>query len=382
MQAKTSVILVQGWFIFLCGIGGLLLSLLGISIGWMIGSLVVGCILSLSQPKRLGIRLKQGIDRRWFQFGQYLLGIELGRNVNMSVMSVFQDNWYTVFIVLFSSILFAIGTGVLLYRYSNVDALTGLLATAPGGIATMPTIAEEVNANIGVVSAVQAIRVFLVVTIIPLVLFLSVHGNGQNSGTNVAVGDMIPFDWSQSIWTLPILLVALVGASLGKRVKLPAPWLIGSLIGVIIIETISTVFANKAVTFWWPHTIVVIGQILIGTSIGSRFQRSMFLGLKRILIVSTIGTLLLIMAMFFCAYIVSVITGISLITSVLAFAPGGVVEMSTAAMLLHADSTFVVAVQTLRIIIVILLLPPLIKVIHQRYSENKSREKVSRSSIG
>ncbi|HHY73215.1 MAG TPA: AbrB family transcriptional regulator [Bacillus bacterium] len=380
MKEKTSVLLSQGSFIFLCGMGGLLLSLFGISIGWMIGSLVAASILSLSQPKRLAICIKKGIDRRWFLAGQYLLGIELGRNVNMAVMSVFQDNWLTVIIVLLSSVLFALGTGWLLYRYSSVDALTSLLATAPGGIATMPTIAEEVKANIGVVSAVQTIRVFSVVTIIPVVLFLFLQGNEQkiNLASNGAVSSStIQFEWPQFLWTFPILLVAFVGVWIGKRIKLPAPWVLGSLVGVILVEMLSLGFVNHVVTFWWPHPIVVIGQILIGASIGSRFQKSMFIGLKRILIVGTIGTLLLISAMFLCAYIVSVTTGISLVTSVLAFAPGGVVEMSTAAVLLHADSTFVVAVQTLRIVVVILLLPPFIKFVHQRNAVEKEKVKTS-----
>ena len=44
--------------------------------------------------------------------------------------------------------------------------------------------------------------------------------------------------------------------------------------------------------------------------------------------------------------LVAEVTGITfLLTSVLAFAPGGVAEMATTAVVLHADSTFVVTVQ-------------------------------------
>ena len=382
MKASTSDLLYQIWFIVLCGLGGLLLSLIGLPIGWMIGSLIFACLLSLWQPKKLGVNVRKGLNRSWFLIGQYLLGIELGRNVNMSVMTIFQDNWITVVIVIFTSILFSFGTGFLLYRFSRADKLTGLLATSPGGIATMPSIAEEVNANIGVVTAVQAMRVFLVVTIIPVVLFFIVNGSETVGFTsNPVVESPIQAAGYQSfVWTIPIMLAAFVGAFIGKRIKLPAPWLIGSLLGVIIFESVSTTIVDNTFTFSWPHLIVVIGQILIGTSIGSRFRRSMFIGLKRIMIVSTIGTLLLIVAMYFCAYIVSSLTGISLVTSVLAFAPGGVVEMSTAAVSLHADSTFVVAVQTLRIIIVILLLPSFIKFIHKR--EMAKKENAGTSIVG
>lgn len=382
MKASTSDLLYQIWFIVLCGLGGLLLSLIGLPIGWMIGSLIFACLLSLWQPKKLGVNVKKGLNRSWFLIGQYLLGIELGRNVNMTVMTIFQENWITVIVVISTSILFSFGTGLLLYRFSRTDKLTGLLATSPGGIATMPSIAEEVNANIGVVTAVQAMRVFLVVTIIPVVLFFIVNGSETVGFTSnpVVESPIQAAGYPSFVWTIPIMLAAFVGAFIGKRIKLPAPWLIGSLLGVIIFESVSTTIVDNTFTFSWPHLIVVIGQILIGTSIGSRFRRSMFIGLKRIMIVSTIGTLLLIVAMYFCAYIVSSLTGISLVTSVLAFAPGGVVEMSTAAVSLHADSTFVVAVQTLRIIIVILLLPSFIKFIHKR--EMAKKENAGTSIVG
>ncbi len=381
MKAKTTSFLYQVWFIVLCGLGGLLLSLLGLPIGWMIGSLIFACILALLQPRKLGVNLKKGLNRYWFQFGQFLLGIELGRNVNSSVMNIFQENWITVIIVILTSIFFSFGTGLLLYRYSRADKLTGLLATSPGGVATMPAIAEEVGANIGVVTAVQAMRVFLVVTIIPVVLFFIVNNNGTKEFVNTPiVENYIGVAGNPFIWTIPIMFAALIGTFIGKRIKIPAPWLIGSLLGVIIFESLFSNIVDKTLTFFWPHSLVVIGQILIGTSIGSRFQKSMFIGLKRVLAVSTIGTLLLIVAMFFCAYIVSVITGISLVTSVLAFAPAGVVEMSTAAVSLHADSTFVVAVQTLRIIMVLLLMPPFIKFMHKRQVAKK--EKVGTSIVG
>jgi membrane AbrB-like protein len=381
MKAKTSDLLYQIWFIVLCGLGGLMLSLIGLPIGWMIGSLIFACLLSIWQPKKLGVNGKKGLNRTWFLIGQYLLGIELGRNVNMSVMTIFQENWLTVVIVISISILFSFGTGLFLYRFSRADKLTGLLATSPGGIATMPAIAEEVGANIGVVTAVQAMRVSLVVTIIPVFLFFIINGSGTEGFTNnPVVESSIQAAGNPFVWTIPIMLAAFVGAFIGKRVKLPAPWLIGSLLGVIIFETVSSSIVANGATFFWPQSIVVIGQILIGTSIGSRFKKSMFIGLKRIMIVSTIGTLLLIIAMYVCAYIVSSFTGISLVTSVLAFAPGGVVEMSTAAVSLHADSTFVVAVQTLRIIMVILLLPSFIKFIHKR--EVAKKENTGKSVVG
>ena len=70
-------------------------------------------------------------------------------------------------------------------------------------------------------------------------------------------------------------------------------------------------------------------------------------------------------------------TGITLLTSVLAFAPGGVAEMATTAVVLHADSTFVVTVQVLRIVVVILILPPFFRLLNRRDLRKHAESHVS-----
>ncbi|WP_180994221.1 AbrB family transcriptional regulator [Bacillus sp. Marseille-P3661] len=384
MKERTSIFLHQGWFILCSSIGGLILSLMGLSIGWIVGTLLFASILSFWQPQKLKLKhVQKGIKVYWRQLGQFMIGIELAKSVNLSTLSIFQENGFTVFIVLMFSIIMSLGSGLLLYRFSNVGMITSLFATSPGGLATMPSMAEEVGANTGVVSVVQMLRIFLVVTIVPVALFFigstSTVGNSQyNISTNNLLADVQIFEWGQLIWTVVFILSAIGGVYLGKRVKLPAPWLVGTIIGVVLSQGLCTFIIGQTITFWWSHWFVVIGQILIGAGIGSGFKKSMFVGLHKILFISTMGTVLLIIAMFGCAYIVSEITGISLNTSVLAFAPGGVVEMSTASVSLHADSTFVVAVQTLRIVLVVLILPPFFNAVHKR----KKKKSVEYSSHG
>jgi uncharacterized membrane protein AbrB (regulator of aidB expression) len=69
--------------------------------------------------------------------------------------------------------------------------------------------------------------------------------------------------------------------------------------------------------------------------------------------------------MIFCSIGVSSLANIPLVTSTLAFAPGGVAEMATASLSLHADSAFVVAVQTLRLVTIFVLLPPMFRLFNR-----------------
>ena len=71
--------------------------------------------------------------------------------------------------MLLLSIIFSLVSGVILWKFSQTDMLTSFFATAPGGVATMPGIAEEVGANTAVVSIIQTMRIFLVVLTIPII---------------------------------------------------------------------------------------------------------------------------------------------------------------------------------------------------------------------
>ena len=108
---------------------------------------------------------------------------------------------------------------------------------------------------------------------------------------------------------------------------------------------------------WWPESIMILSQIFIASSIGSRFQRSMFIGIRKTFMIAFVSTIGLIIAMFACAYLWQS-NRYYIVNICFGFCSWGVAEMATTAVVLHADSTFVVTVQVLRIVVVILILPP------------------------
>src|SRR5690606_33976966 len=68
-----------------------------------------------------------------------------------------------------SVIVAALLFGLLFSKMANESLQTSLLGSMPGGLSQMVLIAEEVdNANVTVVSVMQTFRIFLVVTIVPL----------------------------------------------------------------------------------------------------------------------------------------------------------------------------------------------------------------------
>jgi len=365
-------------FIIVSSIGGFFLSLTGLGIGWMLGTIILAALLCFRQPGWLKITGSQkGLPMSWMNLGQWLLAIELGKQINYSVLHIFSENWITVSVMLVLSIGFSLLSGLLLWKFSKTDMITSFFATAPGGVATLPGIADEVGANTAIVSIIQTMRVFLVVLTIPIIVSAWIASPIDPSVSANHALTTTGFTMSQLFGTVLLGLAAWVGYYVGKRIKIPAPWLVGGMIFVALFQSIYSYITGHDMVIWWPEIIMILSQVLIASSVGSRFQRSMFIGVGRAVVVAFLGTIGLIIAMFLCAFIVSKVTGISLITSVLAFAPGGVAEMSTTAVILQADSTFVVAVQVLRIVFVILVLPPFFRLLNRKEQQKSTQSKVS-----
>lgn len=356
---------------------GFILSLTGISIGWMIGTLIVACCLAMIRPAWLMMAPDQkGINRRWLALGQMILGIELGQKLNLSVLSVLKDHWFSVGVMLILSILLAMLSGYVLWRFSKTDMMTSFVGTAPGGLSAMPSIAQEVGANTAIVSLVQMIRVLLVVLSIPflVILIYTKQDRSVSAAAETLSSATADFRLAPVLWTAVLILAAWGACKAAKYLKFPAPWLLGSMLGVALVHVGGAAVMGHDMTAWWPSQANHVSQVFLGATIGSKMYKSMFSGVSRIIIVGFVSSVGLIAAMFLSAVIVSKLTGISLITSVLAFAPGGIAEMATTSVTLHADSTFVVAVQVIRVILVIALLPPFYRLLHHLHGEKKGKE--------
>ncbi|GAA3331169.1 hypothetical protein GCM10020331_086650 [Ectobacillus funiculus] len=162
------------------------------------------------------------------------------------------------------------------------------------------------------------------------------------------------------LWTQAFLIAAWVGYRAGKLLKLPAPWLVGGMLGVAALQTVLGLYTGENAAAWWPHQGITLAQILLGASVGSRLnKKNMFIGAARICIVGLFSSISLVCTTMLCAFLISRWTNISFVTATLALAPGGIAEMATTSLTLHADAAFVVAVQVLRVILILSFLPVL-----------------------
>jgi len=373
---RTDLILIA-----VSGLGGFLLSLTGMSIGWMIGTLMTAAFIALRRPALFQRKGKNTlrIHSRWLLLGQFILGIELEQKMNMKVLHIFAENWLPVSFMLVFSILLAMLSGFVLWKLSKTDMLTSFVGTAPGGLSAMPGIAQEVGANTAVVSLVQTIRVLMVVLTIPFTVFYL--NTKSQSDVVVAQGSAFSsgvFTISNISWTAALILGAWLMSRLAVRLHFPAPWLIGSVLGVAALQVGAGALTGHDLIPYWPAQANIASQVFLGATIGSKMNKQMFVGLKNTLIVAVVSSAGLIAATVLSSIAIAEITGISVITAILAFSPGGIAEMATTAVTLHEDSTFVVAVQVVRIILVIAMLPPFFRFLHHVWAKRQTDYKAAK----
>jgi membrane AbrB-like protein len=263
-----------------------------------------------------------------------------------------------------------------LWRFTSENIMTCLFGSTPGGISAMSSVSEEVGANALVVSIIQTLRILIVVGIIPIL----VSSHLPQSGIITPDIHQSYFNFNSLFWTACLIIGACGGALIWRKLKMPAPWLIGSILGVILVQIIGTLNYEGRLIAYWPHQLTIFAQVLIGTSIGSRISSDTFKGLGQIIFVSLVNAVCLVILVIMISFGISEFTHIPLITCILAFAPGGIAEMSTTAIALHADAAFVLAVQSIRLIIIFILLPTLFRFINKQLSANSEKETINRTN--
>ena len=106
-----------------------------------------------------------------------------------------------------------------------------------------------------------------------------------------------------------------------------------------------------------PALLIALAQVVIGTSIGCRFTGTPVAMIGRTAFHAAVGTVLLLAVTLVFAFGLAWLTGLSMPALVLAFAPGGLAEMSLIALALGLDAAFVATHHAVRICVIVILAP-------------------------
>jgi len=224
-----------------------------------------------------------------------------------------------------------------LRRFAGFDAKSAYFAAAPGGLSEMILLSDDAGADVRRVSLVHALRVLLLVTVIPIVAD--------------RLGLMTPAATPTAALTLIDALV-LIGAGLagfvaGRFLRLPNPMLLGPMLASAAVHVAGWTDSQP------PDTAIALAQIVVGAAVGTRFT-----GLAPGEVVATLGhgavmTALMLLLSAGFAVVISPLAGLGLLSLMIAYVPGGVAEMALVALALGVDPAFVAVHHAVRIALVV-----------------------------
>ncbi len=232
---------------------------------------------------------------------------------------------------------------------------TALYAGVPGGVSAVTGMALDSNADLRVVGMTHAVRILVLLVAIPPVLDGIGHVSLQPTGMDLAQWLWLPGP-ADTTW---LAGAGVLGAWLGLRLRLPNALLFGP--ALVSAGLHLTGLTHAAI----PPTLIALAQVIIGVSVGVRFTGTSLAKVGHTLVMAGLQALGLLAIAILAAWAIHAATGVSLPAALLAYMPGGAPELSLVALSLGIDPAFVTSHHLLRITVLILLMPVLLRALER-----------------
>ena len=186
---------------------------------------------------------------------------------------------------------------------------------------------------------------------------IAAYGFGATPGAGEAIDWFAPVDWINLAF---MLTVALASAAAGQVLRIPS----GALLLPIV--TTSALHAMGWLEIELPEWLLAISFALIGWRVGLDFTRRILRHAAHALPAIIASALVLILFCGGLGYTLTVIFGIDGLTAYLATSPGGLDSVAIIAASTPVDVPFVMALQTVRLIAIMMLGPWIARLIARR----------------
>lgn len=298
-----------------------------------------------------GARL--GVSRPFLLASQAVVGVLVAKALDPRAFGVIATDWAAILLVVMTTVIASAFAGWLMARTRLLPGTTAAWGCSPGAATGMIVMSEQFGADPRMVALMQFLRVVMVVivaTLVSRVLFgVEAHQAAAGPDTSVLGGNLVDI--------LATLSVMAAGATAAWLSPIPSG-------GVFIPLVLAAILQGMGVfTITIPPWLIILAFSLIGWWVGLRFQRSTILHAIRVLPVMLAGVVSLILLCALSAMMLVWLIGTDPLTAFLATAPGGLDAIAIIAIGSNADMSFVLALQTVRLFVVIVTGPMLAKLI-------------------
>jgi membrane AbrB-like protein len=321
---------------------------LRVPLPWIIGPLLATAIASMR-----GARTESWNPLR--NVAQWTIGSALGLYFTPQVAGLLASLWWVIVLAVAWALALGWGFGGWMYRREaprlegteHRKRATCYFAGSIGGASEMTLLAEREGARTDLVAASHSLRLLLVTIVVPFAFsFSGLHGV-----------DPAPVGPRVIHWGGLALLAALTGAGawLMARTGRPNPWFIGALLVSIALTTAGIELSAL------PQWMTNLAQLVIGVSLGVRFEARFVHTAPRWLLSVLLGTAGMIGLSAGFAALLAWGTGVHPATMILGTSPGGITEMAITAKVLQLGVPMVTALQVCRLVAVLMLVGPLFR---------------------
>lgn len=319
-------------FVFLAG---LLLYELNAPAGWLLGSLIGGAFFRFFVAEHR-------TDPRLFSAALAFIGLSLGAALDVALLwDVLRRHFWSIAFCLLAILCGGIALGLIFHKVSGIDRKTAILSFIPGGFSEVVSVSDRVEADTRVIASFHTARIIMFVIVFPLLA----GAERSRQAAPVFSGAMPPgLDF---VLPVAILLVAVFAANFFLR--LPS--------GILLYAAVFACVWSWFLPLELPSIAVGIAQVVVGASIGLKFDKETFRTLKN---VGASGLLLLVLLglySFGTGIAFSFWTKSDFWSSVFSWVPAGAAEFASTALLMNLDAQLVIALQMIRVYCVIFCLP-------------------------
>lgn len=334
-------------FAFLIALsGGLVFSFLSIPVPWLLGPMSAILIadrfkgLTLSWPRTLR------------DVALMLIGYSIGLSFTRSSVENIIENLPAMLIMTVILVASAAVMSKVISKLSGVDYPTVLTGSIPGGLSQMIIFAEEMKGiDVTTVTFLQVSRLLMIVFVVPFIIFGPIfdisHMKGELTGSDPFIFD--PF----MIFIFSI--VCILGVIIGKKLRLPTPFLLGPLLGTAIM----TYSGYTGPTL--PTIVMDASQLMIGGYIGMLLKPEKLKNKASTIILALLSGFLLVIGSLLLSFFLSDVLNINIVTSFLSLAPGGMDQMGIIAHEVSADLSIVSGFQLFRLFFIYFVVPPVLR---------------------
>ncbi|WGV14638.1 AbrB family transcriptional regulator [Fuscovulum ytuae] len=323
--------------------GGMVALMLHLPLALLLGSLCVTGVIAAAgwRPFGRGITLPMKLRSAFVP----VIGVAIGGAFTPEVLGQAGAWWPSLLaLLLFLPLAHAIGFAV--YRLGGLPRLESFFGAVPGGLIETVQMGEEAGGDVRLMTVLQFLRLILTILFVPLI-FMGLTGGAVGS----ASGAQLPAAAVHlTVYEVAVLLAAgVLGVSVGRRLRLPAAIMTGPILFSAVAHAVGLVHGVP------PAWLVGVTQVVVGCGLGARFvgaDAAMLWRAARLAVVNAVLALGLAygFAMLLADWVREPVAAVFL-----AFAPGGLAEMSLIALSLQMSVVYVTVHHVARIVLSVMI---------------------------